>query len=138
MTIIEREPDLSIVSGAFWGRNPHAELAWIRRHDPVYFDAAAGVWGISKYEHIKEIESDPVTFSNAGGIRPETGPIPMMIDMDDPEHRMRRKLVSKGFTPNRVRRAGTGDPRARPRPDRRDLRAGRVRLRVGPRGAGSR
>jgi cytochrome P450 family 142 subfamily A polypeptide 1 len=103
MTIIEREPDLSIVSGAFWGRNPHAELAWIRRHDPVYFDAAAGVWGISKYEHIKEIESDPATFSNAGGIRPETGPIPMMIDMDDPEHRMRRKLVSKGFTPNRVR-----------------------------------
>ncbi len=101
--ITERQPDLSIASGAFWGRNPHAELEWIRHHDPVYFDRESGVWGISRYDHIKEIESDPATFSNAGGIRPETGPIPMMIDMDDPEHRMRRKLVARGFTPNRVR-----------------------------------
>ena len=27
----------------------------------------------------------------------------MMIDMDDPEHLQRRKLVNKGFTPRRVR-----------------------------------
>ena len=27
----------------------------------------------------------------------------MMIDMDDPEHLARRKLVNKGFTPRRVR-----------------------------------
>lgn len=101
--ITERKPDLSITSGAFWGRNPHAELQWMRQHDPVYFDEEAGVWGISRYDDIKAIESDPATFSNAGGIRPETGPIPMMIDMDDPEHRMRRKLVARGFTPNRVR-----------------------------------
>ena len=106
--IDERPPEDSIASGAFWGRNPHGELQWIRRHDPVYFDEEAGVWGISRYEHIKEIESDPATFSNAGGIRPETGPIPMMIDMDDPEHRMRRKLVSRGFTPNRVREQEPG------------------------------
>ena len=88
---------------------------WLRRHDPVYWDAAAGVWGITKYDHIKEIESDPATFSNAGGIRPDTGPIPMMIDMDDPEHRKRRKLVAKGFTPNRVREQEPHDPLARPR-----------------------
>ncbi len=106
--IDERPPEDSIASGAFWGRNPHGELQWIRRHDPVYFDEEAGVWGISRYEHIKEIESDPATFSNAGGIRPETGPIPMMIDMDDPEHRMRRKLVARGFTPNRVREQEPG------------------------------
>ena len=46
---------------------------------------------------------DPKTFSNAGGIRPDNGPIPMMIDMDDPEHWKRRKLVNRGFTPRRVR-----------------------------------
>ena len=98
-----RPPQDSIVSGAFWGRNPHGELRWLREHDPVFWDEEGGVWGITKYEHIKEIESDPATFSNAGGIRPDTGPIPMMIDMDDPEHRHRRKLVARGFTPNRVR-----------------------------------
>jgi cytochrome P450 family 142 subfamily A polypeptide 1 len=96
-------PKDSIVSGAFWGRNPHGELRWLREHDPVYWDEPGGVRGITRYDHIKEIESDPATFSNAGGIRPDTGPIPMMIDMDDPEHRNRRKLVAKGFTPNRVR-----------------------------------
>jgi cytochrome P450 family 142 subfamily A polypeptide 1 len=101
-------PQDSIVSGAFWGRNPHDELRWMRENDPVYWDEAGGVWGIARYDHIKEIESDPATFSNAGGIRPDTGPIPMMIDMDDPEHRNRRKLVSKGFTPNRVREQEPG------------------------------
>ena len=103
-----RPPQDSIVSGAFWGRNPHRELAWLRHNDPVYWDADGGVWGISRYDHIKEIESDPATFSNAGGIRPETGPIPMMIDMDDPEHRTRRKLVARGFTPKRVREQEPG------------------------------
>ena len=29
--------------------------------------------------------------------------MPMMIDMDDPAHVRRRKLVNKGFTPQRVR-----------------------------------
>ena len=40
---------------------------------------------------------DPSTFSNAGGIRPDAGPLPMMIDMDDPEHWKRRKLVNRGL-----------------------------------------
>jgi cytochrome P450 family 142 subfamily A polypeptide 1 len=103
-----RAPMDSIVSGAFWGRNPHGEMRWLRENDPVHWDADGGVWAITRYDHIKEIESDPATFSNAGGIRPETGPIPMMIDMDDPEHRIRRKLVAKGFTPNRVREQEPG------------------------------
>lgn len=102
MTAVQPPQD-SIVSGAFWGRNPHAELRWLRENDPVYWDEEGGVWGVTRYDHLKEVESDPATFSNAGGIRPDTGPIPMMIDMDDPEHRNRRKLVSKAFTPNRVR-----------------------------------
>jgi cytochrome P450 family 142 subfamily A polypeptide 1 len=98
-----RPPQDSVVSGAFWGRNPHDELRWLRDHDPVHWDEEGGVWAITRYEDVKAIESDPAVFSNAGGIRPETGPIPMMIDMDDPEHRTRRKLVARGFTPNRVR-----------------------------------
>ena len=36
-------------------------------------------------------------------VRPESGPVAMMIDMDDPEHLKRRKLVNRGFTPRRVR-----------------------------------
>jgi cytochrome P450 family 142 subfamily A polypeptide 1 len=96
-------PDIAIGSGDFWGRNPHAELAWLRANDPVHWDDAAGLWGIAKYDDLKAIETNPAVFSNAGGIRPDTGPISMMIDMDDPEHLRRRKLVNRGFTPQRVR-----------------------------------
>jgi cytochrome P450 family 142 subfamily A polypeptide 1 len=95
-------PDIDLVSGAFWGRNPHDELAWLRANAPVWRDPN-GVWGVATYDLVRHVSTHPERFSNAGGIRPDSGPIPMMIDMDDPAHRQRRKLVSTGFTPRRVR-----------------------------------
>jgi cytochrome P450 family 142 subfamily A polypeptide 1 len=95
--------DIDLVSGDFYGSDPQEQYAWMRANAPVYFDERNGVWGIAKYDDLKEIAKNPQTFSNAGGIRPDNGPLPMMIDMDDPEHFRRRKLVNKGFTPRRVR-----------------------------------
>ena len=106
------QPDLSIVSGDFWGRNPHDELRWLREHDPVYWDGGGRLGRSPGTTTSRRSKSDPATFSNAGGIRPDTGPIPMMIDMDDPEHLRRRKLVNKGFTPRRVREQRGRGPRA--------------------------
>jgi cytochrome P450 family 142 subfamily A polypeptide 1 len=80
----------------------HAAYAWMRRNEPVYCDAANGVWGVASYDAVYEAERDPSRFSSAGGIRPDTPALPMMIDMDDPAHNKRRKLVSRGFTPRRV------------------------------------
>jgi cytochrome P450 family 142 subfamily A polypeptide 1 len=96
-------PDIDLVSGDFWGRNPHPELTWIRQNDPVFYDEANNVWGIAKYEHLKEISINARDFSSAGGNRPDSGPNPMMIDMDDPDHVRRRKLINRGFTTNRVK-----------------------------------
>ncbi|CAN5875678.1 steroid C26-monooxygenase Cyp142 [soil metagenome] len=93
--------DIDLVSGAFWGRNPHDAFTWMRANAPVYWDGRT--WGITRYDDLQSIARDPATFSNAQGIRPDAGPIPMMIDMDDPEHVRRRKLVNRGFTPRRVR-----------------------------------
>jgi cytochrome P450 family 142 subfamily A polypeptide 1 len=93
--------DIDLVAGEFWGRDPHEEMAWMRSNAPVYWDGR--VWGVTRYADLKAIAKDPGTFSNAGGIRPDSGPIAMMIDMDDPAHLKRRKLVNKGFTPRRVR-----------------------------------
>jgi cytochrome P450 family 142 subfamily A polypeptide 1 len=95
-------PDVDLVDGAFYGDDPHPLFAWMRRHAPVYYDEANGVWGVTRYHDVKAVSSDRATFSNAGGIRPDSPPLPMMIDMDDPEHRRRRRLVSEGFTPRRV------------------------------------
>jgi cholest-4-en-3-one 26-monooxygenase len=95
--------DIAIASGDFWGRNPQRELAWLRANDPIFWDSASGVWGVARYDDLKAVEGQPELFSNADGIRPNLGPTPMLIDLDDPEHLRRRRLVYKGFTPGRVR-----------------------------------
>jgi cytochrome P450 family 142 subfamily A polypeptide 1 len=95
--------DIDLVDGGFYVDDPGPKYEWMRRHAPAYFDPANGVWGLASYEAVVSASKDPSTFSSAGGIRPDSGPIPMMIDMDDPEHWQRRKLVNKGFTPKRVR-----------------------------------
>ncbi len=96
-------PDIDLVSGDFYARDPHDLYTWMRANAPVYFDEPNGVWGITRYADVRAVAKDPSTFSNAGGIRPNSGPLPMMIDMDDPDHFRRRKLVNKGFTPRQVR-----------------------------------
>ncbi len=96
-------PGIDLVSGDFYASDPQELYAWMRANAPVYFDEPNGVWGIARYDHLKAVARDPGTFSNAGGIRPGVDAMPMMIDMDDPAHLRRRKLVNKGFTPKRVR-----------------------------------
>lgn len=93
--------DIQLCSGAFWAGDHHEPLTWMRAHAPVYWDGT--VWGVSRYDDLREVSRHPELFSNAGGIRPGFAPLPMMIDMDDPAHLKRRKLVNKGFTPRRVR-----------------------------------
>ena len=94
------KPDIDLVSGDFWGGDPHTALTWMRENDPVHFDG--NIWGISRYEDVMDISRDSERFSNAGGIRPDSGPADQMIDLDDPLHKQRRKLVSRGFTVRRV------------------------------------
>lgn len=96
-------PEIDLVAGEFYARDPQDLYAWMRAHAPVYFDDANDVWGIARHADLKAVARDPATFSNAGGIRPGVDPMPMMIDMDDPAHLRRRKLVNKGFTPRQVR-----------------------------------
>jgi cholest-4-en-3-one 26-monooxygenase len=95
--------DIDLLEGSFYVDDPATKYAWMRANAPVYYDAPRNVWGLASYAAILAASKDPKTFSNAGGIRPDNGPIPMMIDMDDPEHWKRRKLVNRGFTPGRVR-----------------------------------
>jgi cytochrome P450 family 142 subfamily A polypeptide 1 len=105
---VDRFDDVDLVDGAFWGGDPYPALAWLRRHRSVYLDQENDIIGITKHEDIRRVARDPDLFSSAGGIRPETGAFPFMIDMDAPEHRRRRRLVNWGFTPNRVTAAEQG------------------------------
>ena len=96
-------PWIDLVDGAFYGGDPYPAFAWMRANEPVYHDRTNGIWGITKHRDIKDISKNPIDFISGGGIRPDMGPLPMMIDMDAPLHHERRRLVSAGFTPVRVR-----------------------------------
>jgi cytochrome P450 family 142 subfamily A polypeptide 1 len=95
--------EIDLLSGEFYGREPHDAYAWMRANAPVYYDQANDLWAAASYAAVKAASVDTESFSNAGGIRPKFPPLPMMIDFDAPEHVRRRRLVSEGFTPKRVR-----------------------------------
>jgi cholest-4-en-3-one 26-monooxygenase len=94
---------IDLLDGEWYASQPFDDWAWMRRHQPAFHDAANDVWAITRYHDVLAVEKDPVTFSSARAPRPHGNPMPMMISMDDPLHARRRKLVSKGFTPRRVR-----------------------------------
>lgn len=94
---------IDLMDGAFFAGDPFPAYSWMREHAPVFHDRANDLWALSRYRDVKAASTDPETFSNAGGIRPKFPPLPMMIDFDAPEHVRRRRLVSSGFTPGRVR-----------------------------------
>lgn len=74
----------------------------MRENHPVFRDRN-GLAAAASYPAVIDAERDPQLFSNAGGIRPAYPRMPYMIDMDDPEHLLRRRLVSAAFTGKRVR-----------------------------------
>jgi cytochrome P450 family 142 subfamily A polypeptide 1 len=75
----------------------------MRTNAPIFHDEINDLWAAAAYRDVKLMGTDPSTFSNGiGGSRPKFFPMPMMVDMDPPEHQRHRKLVSAGFTPRRI------------------------------------
>jgi cholest-4-en-3-one 26-monooxygenase len=101
-TKLETRPDVDLTDGAFYAGDSRAVYRWMRENEPVFRDRN-GLAAASTYQAVIEAERNPELFSNAGGIRPDQGPLPMMIDMDDPAHLLRRKLVNAGFTRKRLK-----------------------------------
>ncbi|QUR69079.1 cytochrome P450 [Mycobacterium spongiae] len=100
----ETKPDVDLTDGNFYADSPKAREAyrWMRANQPVFRDRN-GLAGATTYQAVIDAERQPELFSNAGGIRPDQPAMPMMIDMDDPAHLLRRKLVNAGFTRKRVK-----------------------------------
>ncbi|MBU3701135.1 MAG: cytochrome P450 [Acidimicrobiia bacterium] len=94
---------LDLLDGRWYATQPYEDWTWLREHAPAYWDPVNEVWAITRYDDVLAIEKDPVGFSSFRSPRPHGDHLPMIISMDGREHTMRRKLVSKGFTPRRVR-----------------------------------
>ena len=103
-------PDIRLTDGRFYAADPHRYFRWMRENAPVYRDEAGGVWGIALYDDVLAVSKDPETFCNGEGMRPDSPPMPSMINLDGRLHRKRRNLVNKGFT---LRHVGKREPRIR-------------------------
>jgi len=97
-----QNPGINLLDGHFYADGPHPYFTWMRAHAPVYRDERSGVWGVAAHADIMHVSKNPQTFCNSQGMRPDQPAIPSMINMDDPQHVKRRRLVSNGFTPRRV------------------------------------
>ncbi len=99
-------PDVDLSDGTFYAdRGARDAYRWMRANQPVFRDRN-GLAAATTYEAVIDAERNPELFSNAGGIRPDQPALPMMIDMDDPAHLLRRKLVNAGFTRKRLKVQG--------------------------------
>lgn len=96
-------PEIRLLDGRWYQREPFADYRWMRDHAPLYFDPEAGLWAATRYADLMQISKDPELYSSAQGSRPDSN-VPSMINMDDPQHKRRRKLVNRGFTPKLLAR----------------------------------
>jgi len=114
--------ELDVISADRYGERgyPHDEWRRLRHESPVHWCAPAGYkpfWAITKHADIVEVSTQPERFQSAGRfiLFPETAagstddfvenpPLRMLVNMDPPEHRDYRKLVSGWFTPRAIAR----------------------------------
>ena len=96
--------DIDLLDGRFYAGDVHPKYDWLRANAPVYYDEQCDVWALSTYEHVTFASKHPELFCSKQGMRPhmEDPIVPSMINMDDPDHRKRRSIVNRGFTPRRV------------------------------------
>jgi cytochrome P450 len=95
------------VVGAFLADDYYDTLARLRREAPVR-RYAAGSWTVARYDDVRDVSRDPVTFSSGRGVLVNDplrsgGEIAgSILHMDPPEHARWRKLTSRRFTPRAV------------------------------------
>ena len=95
--------EIRLLEGGFYVDRPLEHYEWMRANAPVYRDPVGEIWGVTLHEDIMHCSKDPGIFCSGKSSRPEEGTwIPSMINLDDPDHKRRRNLVNRGFTPRRV------------------------------------
>lgn len=92
----------------------HRAEAPVHWHEPTeHTPDGEGFWSVATYAEVLQVLKDPVTYSSErGGDRPYGGTLLQDLPvagvvlnmMDDPRHSRIRRLVSKGLTPQTVRR----------------------------------
>jgi len=111
---------VDVISAKIYGEHGYPHEAWrrLRAEAPVSKLAPPGYrpfWAITKHADIIEVSKQPAKFQSTGrfilfpdAVAPpgqsleEAPPLRMLVNMDPPEHRDYRRLVSHWFTPRAV------------------------------------
>jgi cytochrome P450 family 142 subfamily A polypeptide 1 len=94
---------LDLLEPTLYSENPWPVYKRLRDEAPVYRDRN-GLWFVSRYRDVLDVEKNTKLYSSARGSRPLIELPVSMINRDDPRHTEQRKLVSARFTPGHVRR----------------------------------
>ncbi|GAT12107.1 cytochrome P450 [Mycolicibacterium novocastrense] len=90
--------------------DPYPYYKRLRDEAPLYRNDELGFWALSRHQDVWEGFRNSTTLSNKFGVSldpasrgPHASKTMSFLAMDDPDHLRLRTLVSKGFTPRRIR-----------------------------------
>jgi cytochrome P450 len=90
--------------------DPYPVYARLRAEAPLYRNVEHDFWALSRHADVTAAFRDPARFSSANGVSldpaawgPQAHKTMSFLALDPPRHTRMRALVSKGFTPRRVR-----------------------------------
>ncbi|MBW2313226.1 MAG: cytochrome P450 [Deltaproteobacteria bacterium] len=87
--------------------DPYPTYRRLRDEAPCYRDDSIGFWALSRHADVLAAFQDPERFSSREGVALETvgdaSAVMSFLAMDPPRQTRLRALVSRGFTPRRVR-----------------------------------
>ena len=80
----DSRPEIDLISGEFYAHDAHAAFRWMRENDPLHYDAANDIYGVSLHEDIMTTSKDSKTYCSGRGFRPNTPNMPMMMRPRNP------------------------------------------------------
>jgi cytochrome P450 len=90
--------------------DPYPYYKRLRDEAPLYHNSELGFWALSRHDDVLKGFRNSTTLSNKFGVSldpasrgPHASRTMSFLAMDDPAHLRLRTLVSKGFTPRRIR-----------------------------------
>ena len=90
--------------------DPYPYYKRLRDEAPLYRNEEIGFWALSRHQDVLQGFRNSTTLSNRDGVSldpisrgPHASKTMSFLAMDDPAHLRLRTLVSKGFTPRRIR-----------------------------------
>ena len=94
--------DVNVLDPSFFHKDPHAAYAWLRDNDPVAWDERNQLWLLSRYADVAYASKNPKIFCSGQGVMVDVDIPISIVTMDDPEHTLMRRIVSRGFTPKMI------------------------------------